>query len=105
MDKDKIQTYTKIPRIDLQSLLHILRDTHKLTQDARTLLRLFLRDDKLHRRGIHPISQRSDDTKICYGKESVKFVLLEGLMALMSQEREKYVRAMVQSLIAKGGTY
>ena len=41
-------TYAKTPGVDLKSFFHVFRDTHKLAQDYRALLRHLLRNHELH---------------------------------------------------------
>jgi len=60
-EKVKRITHPQIPRINQKSLLHILTNPHKLGKHTRVLTRLFLRDDKLHTGGVHPVSKGRDD--------------------------------------------
>ena len=77
-----MESYPKVPRVDLQCLSHIAGDTHKLRQDKWTLLALFLCEHKLHARRVHTVPEWSDNSKIGHTEESIKLVLLYGLVAL-----------------------
>lgn len=74
---------TKVPRIDLESFRHIVRDTHKFGEDERTLLGPFLRNDELHRCSVHTITERSDEGEVCNRQEGVELVLLDGLVVMV----------------------
>ena len=74
-------THPERPWVDLQCLTHVLTDAHELAQDERRSFRAFLRNDKLHRGGVHPIAQRCDHAQIRNRKKRVEFVLFERLVA------------------------
>lgn len=73
-------THPEVPRIDLQSLSHIARDTHKLRQHEWALLALFLCEHEFHTGSVHAVSKRSDHSKIGDTEEGIEFVLLDGLV-------------------------
>lgn len=85
-------TYPQIPWIDLQSLRHMLADAHEFTDNAWALLRFFLRDNKLHRRGVHPITERRDNSQVSYREQGVELVLFQGLVAMTTIRIDKMTR-------------
>lgn len=75
-------TNPEIPGVHQQSILHVLADSHKLTQNARALVRLLLCDDELHARGVHSVAQRRNNSKVGYAEERVELVLFQCLVAI-----------------------
>ena len=57
----------KVPRVDLESLRHIVRNTHKFGKNERTLLGPFLCNDELHRCSVHTVTERGDEGKVGNG--------------------------------------
>jgi len=76
------RTHPKIPRVDLQCILHVFADSHELAQNAWALLRLLLGNDKFHRGGVHAISEWSDNSEIRNREKSIEFILLESLVTV-----------------------
>ena len=80
---DRGGNVTKGPWVDLESFRHVVRNAHEFGEDEWTLLGPFLRDDELHRCGVHPVTERGDEGKVSNGQEGVELVFLDGLVIVM----------------------
>ena len=75
-------TYAEVPRVDLERLGHVARDAHELGEDERALLRALLRDHKLHRCRVHPVTEWGDHAEIRNRQQRIELVLLDRLVAV-----------------------
>ena len=65
-ERSVLYAYSKIPWVHQQRLLHVLANSHKLTEDARALVGAVLGNNELHARGVHSVSQGCDDSQISH---------------------------------------
>lgn len=76
------RTHPEVPRVNLERVGHVARDTHELRKDKRAPLRLLLSDHELHRGRVHTVTQGSDDSKVRNRQQRVELVFLDRLVAL-----------------------
>lgn len=74
---------TKTPWVDLESLGHVVGNTHKFGEDEWALLGPFLGNDELHRCGIHAVTERGDEGEISGGQEGVEFIPADRLVVMV----------------------
>lgn len=77
------RTYTEIPGIDQKCIFHMLADSHELTQHERRIICFALRDHKFHAGGVHPVPEGCDHSKVSHAQQSVEFVFLQCLVAVI----------------------
>lgn len=58
----------------------MLADAHEFAEYASVLPRVVLRDNELHARRVHAVSEGSDHRKVGHAQQGVEFILLERLM-------------------------
>lgn len=58
------KTYTKIPGVDQERILHIFANSHKLAQNDGTLPCIILGNNEFHARRVHAISQGRDNSQV-----------------------------------------
>ena len=78
---DRMGDTEQVVRVDLQGRGKGRSGTHEFGQDERRLVRLVLTEDKLHRRGVHTVTERSDEGQIGSREQTKVFVSVDSLMA------------------------
>ena len=81
---DRSSDITKTPWVNLESLRHVVRNTHEFGENDRALLGLFLGNHELHRCSVHTITEGCDECKVSDGQEGVELVLLDRLVVMVN---------------------
>ena len=75
-------THAEVSWVGLQRIRHAARDTHELGENEWRLLRAVLRENELHRRGVHAVAEGRDDAEVGDAQEGVELVFLDCLVAV-----------------------
>ena len=59
---DSLGDTEQVVRVDLKSRVERSGGAHELRKDQRRFVSLILTEDELHRRGVHAVSQRGDQS-------------------------------------------
>ena len=83
---DSLGDTEQVVRVDLKSRVERSGGAHELRKDQRRFVSLILTEDELHRRGVHAVSQRGDQSEVGHRQEAEVLVALDGLVAMVSAD-------------------
>jgi hypothetical protein len=88
---DGVSDTKQVVRVDLESLRKARGGTHELRENQRRLVGLVLAENKLHRGGVHAVTETGDQGKVGNREQGKVLVALNSLVATVSSVDEGYL--------------